>query len=82
VPVRASNPRSHAFSRDAEFPSMAAHGKMGASVTLIRAEITVDGGPPADGRPIRYFRISRRFGGGWTVVGESNAYNCYSDLLP
>jgi len=61
---------------------MAAHGKMGASVTLIRAEITVDGGPPADGRPIRYFRISRRFGGGWTVVGESNAYNCYSDLLP
>jgi hypothetical protein len=31
---------------DVEFTSIAAHGKIGGPVTLVRAEITVDGGAP------------------------------------
>jgi hypothetical protein len=69
--------------RDVEFTSIAAHGGMGAPVTLIRAEVTVGGGPPPDRRPVRYFRISRKFiGGGWMVVGESNSYRYYKELAP
>lgn len=68
--------------RDIEFSSMGAHGKIGAHETLVRAEITVDGGAPPDGRAIRYFRISRKYGGGWMVVGETNSYLYYNELLP
>jgi hypothetical protein len=69
--------------RDVEFTSIAARGKMGAPVTLVRAEITVDGGPPPDGRTIRYFRMSTKFvGGGWMVVGESDSYNYFMQLAP
>jgi len=69
--------------RDVEFTSIAAHGGMGAPVTLIRAEVTVGGGPPPDRRPVRYFCISRKFiGGGWMVVGESNSYRYYKELAP
>jgi hypothetical protein len=69
--------------RDVEFTSIAARGKMGAPATLVRAEITVDGGPPPDGRPIRYFRMSTKFvGGGWMVVGESDSYNYFMQLAP
>ena len=68
--------------RDIQFPSMGAHGRMGRGVVYVRAEITVDCAPPPDGRSLRYFRISRKFGGGWTVVGESNSYNYYSELCP
>ncbi len=69
--------------RDVEFTSMAARGKMGGPVTLVRAEITVDGGPPPDGRPVRYFRMSTKFmGGGWMVVGESDSYSYFMQLAP
>ena len=68
--------------RDVEFTSIGAHGKIGAHETLVRAEITVDGSAPPDGRAIRYFRISRKFGGGWMVVGETNSYFYYNELLP
>jgi hypothetical protein len=68
--------------RDVEFPSIAARGEMGARVTLVRAEVTVDGGPPPDGHPVRYFQVSRKFTGGWMVIGPSNSYNYYSELLP
>jgi hypothetical protein len=69
--------------RDVEFTSIAARGKMGAPATLVRAEITVDGGPPPDGRPVRYFRMSTKFvGGGWMVVGESDSYNYFMQLAP
>jgi hypothetical protein len=69
--------------RDVEFKSMAAHGRMGASFTIIRAEITVDGGPPPDGRAIRYFSVSRKFTeSGWMVNGESDSYRYYRELLP
>ena len=67
--------------RDLEFTSIAAHGKIG-GVTLVRAQITVDGGAPPDGRSIRYFAISRKLEGGWMVMGESNPYSYYNELLP
>lgn len=69
--------------RDVEFTSIGAHGRMGAPVTLVRAEVTVDGGPPPDGHSVRYFRVSRKFmGGGWMVVGESDSYLYYRELAP
>ena len=68
--------------RNVEFTSIGAHGKIGAHFTYVRAEVTVDGGPPPDGRAVRYFRISRRFGGGWMVEGECSSYIYYNELLP
>ena len=69
--------------RDVEFTSIAAHGRMGAPAILVRAEFTVDGGPPPDGRSVRYFRVTRKFmEDGWMVVGESNSYLYYRDLVP
>jgi hypothetical protein len=67
--------------RDVEFNSIVAHGKIGAGVT-IRAQVTVDGGAPPDGRSIRYFALSRKFEGGWMVMGESNPYSYYYQLFP
>ena len=69
--------------RDVQFTSIAAHGKMDAPVILVRAEITVDGSPPPDGRSVRYFRVSRKFmDGGWMVVGESGPYLYYREVAP
>ena len=69
--------------RDVEFTSIAALGRMGAPAIFVRAEITVDGGPPPDGRPVRYFRVTRKFmEDGWMVVGDSSAYFYYSELAP
>ena len=69
--------------RDVEFSSIAARGKVGGAVTLVRAEVTVDGGPPTDGRPVRYFRITRKFiGPGWMVIGESDSYGYFMQLAP
>lgn len=71
-----------AVQRDVQFSSFAAHGKIGAHVTYVRAEVTVGGAPPPDNRAVRYFSISRKFGGGWMVIGESSSYIYYSELLP
>src|SRR5215472_15543697 len=69
--------------RDVQFSSIAAHGRMGASAVLVRAEITVDEGPPPDGRSVRYFRVSRKFAEeGWMVDGDSNSYLYYRQLAP
>ena len=69
--------------RDVEFTSIAARGKMGAPVIFVRAEITVDGGPPPDGRSVRYFRMSTKFiGGGWMVVCEGDSYGYFMQLAP
>lgn len=69
--------------RDVEFTSIAAHGRMGGMVTVVRAEVTVDGGPPPDGRPVRYFRVTRKFmDSGWMVVGETDSYNYLRELAP
>jgi hypothetical protein len=68
--------------RNVEFPLMAAHGKLSGRVIYVRAVVTVDGGPPPDGRSIRYFALSSKLGGGWMVVGETNSYSYYTELLP
>jgi len=68
--------------RNIDFRSFAAHGKMDGRVIYVRAEITVDGAAPPDGRSVRYFTISGKLGGGWMVSGESNAYTYYNELLP
>jgi hypothetical protein len=67
--------------RDVEFTSIAAHGRMGGMYTVVRAEVTVDGGPPPDGRAVRYFSIMEKLGGGWMVVGESDSYRYYEELV-
>jgi hypothetical protein len=68
--------------KDVEFSSMAARGTIGGAI-VVRAEVTVDGGPPPDGRAVRYFWVSRKFGGdGWLVMGESNAYQYLMELIP
>jgi hypothetical protein len=68
--------------RNVQFPSIAARGEMGARVTLVRAEVIVDGGPPPDGRSVRYFQVSRKLTGGWMVVGPSDSYSFSRALLP
>jgi hypothetical protein len=65
-----------------EFTSIAARGKVDGSVTLVRAEVTVDGDPPPDSRPVRYFRMTSKLGGGWMVVGESDSYGYLMQLMP
>lgn len=68
--------------RDVAFTSITAHGKISGRIIYVRAEVTVDGGSPPDGRSVRYFALSPKFGGGWTVVGENSSYNYYNELLP
>jgi hypothetical protein len=84
--ARAGLPVEHipeVIQRDVEFTSIAAHGRMGGMVTVVRAEVTVDGGPPPDGRPVRYFRVTRKFmDSGWMVVGETDSYNYLRELVP
>jgi len=68
--------------RDVEFTSIGAHGRIGGPVTFVRAEVTVDGGQPPDGRPVRYFLVSRALDGGWTVLDERSSYRYYAEMLP
>jgi hypothetical protein len=67
--------------RDVEFTSVGARGGSGSGIVVFRAEVTVDGGSPPDGRAVRYFNLERKFGG-WLVLGESNSYNYLRELLP
>jgi hypothetical protein len=68
--------------RDIEFTSIAGRGGIAGPARIVRAEITVDGGPPPDGRSVRFFRVSRKFAGdGWMVVGESDSYRYFMELL-
>jgi hypothetical protein len=67
--------------RDVEFTSIAAHGRMGGMYTVVRAEVTVDGGAPPDGRAVRYFSMIEKLGGGWMVAGESDSYRYYQELV-
>ena len=69
--------------RDVEFTSTAARGRWGTSSIVVRAEVTVDGAPPPDGRAVRYFWVQRKFEGeGWLVIGESDAYQYFMELFP
>ena len=68
--------------RDVEFTCIGAHGRTQAPVILVRAEAKVDGVAPPDGRPVRRFRLSRKFmGNGWMIVGESDSYSYYRELV-
>ena len=68
--------------RDVQLPSLAARGKMGGLATIVRAEITVDGGAPPDGRAVRYLRVSRGLEGAWIVDGESDSFRYFQELMP
>jgi hypothetical protein len=68
--------------RDVAFTSIAARGSAGGAI-VVRAEVTVDGGPPPDGRPVRYFWVSRKFAeSGWIVMAETDSYRYFMALLP
>jgi len=62
-----------------EFPALSAHGH--ANSLIVKVEITVDGGPPLDGRPTRYFRMMHNDDQGWWVSGETDSYWYYRVLL-
>ena len=72
VSVPASEPR-------VEFVSLAAHGWRDAMV--VRSEVTLDGGPPPDGRSVRYLYLTTKVGGGWMILSESDSYRYYTALL-
>jgi hypothetical protein len=81
--ARQSEPVPEVVQRNVEFTSIAAHGRMGGPAILVRAEITVDVGPPPDGRSVRYFRVTRKFmENGWMVIAESDPYFYYRELAP
>jgi len=68
--------------RDVEFTSMRARGSIGGAI-VVRAEVTVDGAPPPDGRPVRYFWVSRKFDSkDWLVMSESSSYQYLMELMP
>jgi hypothetical protein len=68
--------------REIDLTSMGARGTIGGAI-VIRMDVTVDGGPPPDGRPVRYFWVSRKFDSDdWLVMGESNAYQYLMELMP
>ena len=67
---------------DVEFPSISAVGRFAAEYETARVQITVDGGSPPKGPALRYFRVEHVLSGKWLVVGQSDAYNYYSELLP
>lgn len=69
--------------RNVEFTSVAARGSFTTGIVVVRAEVTVDGGPPPDRRAVRYFRMERKFGeAGWLVLGETSSYIYLRELLP
>lgn len=61
-----------------EIRSMAARGWSDNAV--VRLELSTHGGPPPDGRPVRYFRLLHLPSSGWRVVGESTALRYYTRL--
>lgn len=62
-----------------EFVSLGAHGSR--DTMVVRSEVTVDGGPPPDGRPVRYLFLTTKVGGGWMVLAEADAFQYYEALL-
>lgn len=62
-----------------DFVSLSAHGSRDAMV--VRTEISVDGEPPPDGRPVRYLFLTTRPAGGWMVLSESDSFNYYEALF-
>jgi hypothetical protein len=64
---------------DVELVSLSAHGWRDAMI--VRTEISVDGGPPPDGQPVRYLFLTTKYEGGWMVLSESDSFKYYEVLL-
>jgi len=62
-----------------EFVSLSAHGWRDAMV--VRSEVSVDGGQPPDGQPVRYLFLTTKVEGGWIVLSESDPFRYYTALL-
>jgi hypothetical protein len=62
-----------------EFVSLSAHGSPGDMIA--RAEVSVDGGPPPDGRPVRHLFLTTKFEGGWMLFAETDSYQYYMTPL-
>jgi hypothetical protein len=62
-----------------ELVSLSAHGWRDAMV--VRSEISVDGGTPPDGQPVRYLFLTTKYEGGWMVLAESDSFRYYEALL-
>ena len=62
-----------------ELESVRAHGSK--DVMVARVEVTVNGGPPPDGRRVRYLDLMRSVDGRWLVVADSDAYHYMFSLL-
>jgi hypothetical protein len=73
------SPERPAVAPQVEFASVGAHGWRDAMV--VRVEVTVDGGSPPDGRPVRYLFLTTKVGGGWMVLSETSSFRYYEALL-
>ena len=62
-----------------ELVSLSAHGWRDAMV--VRSEISVDGGSPPDGQPVRYLFLTTKFDGGWMVMSDSDSFRYYYALV-
>ena len=62
-----------------DFVSLSAHGWRDAMI--VRTEISVDGGTPPDGQPVRYLFLTTKPEGGWMVLSESDSFKYYEILL-
>jgi hypothetical protein len=59
--------------------SVKAHGSP--DVVIAEVEVTMNGGPPPDGRSVRYLDVIRSADGSWLVVADSDAYHYTLSLL-
>ena len=48
---------------------------------VVRFEVTLEGGPPPDGRTSRYFRMSHSLLTGWHMESQSNAVSYYLNIF-
>jgi hypothetical protein len=72
-------PRSDAPIPMVELVSVKAHGSN--DVMVAKVEVTVNGGPPPDGRSVRYLDLMRSIDGRWLVVADSDASHYMISLL-
>jgi len=73
------SPEVPAVLPNVDFTSLSAHGS--SDTMIVRCDISVDGGGPPDGQPIRYLFLTTKPGGGWMVLSESDSYQYYTALL-
>lgn len=62
-----------------ELVSVKAHGSN--DVMVAKVEVGVNGGPPPDGRSVRYLDLMRSVDGRWLVVADSDSYHYMISLL-